>query len=205
MKIFSHDSTGGVFFERKRDDVLLKNPGNPDAKLFSILKDMENYRDGDGKFHFKLCYPPHKMNVNGQWMNGDSHVGMDGICNEWTQTSNPITEGTITGYQEIHLDFPHKGNQQPWGGLGRTNMNDTNAFPSLIDDTGTDGFWWMAIGASSNHQHKDTFPGPFWHNVNKVDFYVKLERGRTGRGGIHVPYHIEILIFDPFLYLSWCI
>ena len=155
---------------------------------------MENYRRSDGKFHFKLCYPPHKMNTNGVWMNGDSQVSMDSICNEWTQTSNPITEGTITGFHKIHLDFPHKGNQQPWGGLGRTNvMNDSNIFPSLIDDTGTDGFWWMAIGATTNHQHKDTFPGPFWHNVNKVDFYVNLERGRTGKGaGIHVPYYIDL-------------
>ena len=158
---------------------------------------MENYRRSDGRFHFKLCYPPHKMNTNGVWMNGDSQVSMDSICNEWTQTSNPITEGTITGFHKIHLDFPHKGNQQPWGGLGRTNvMNDSNIFPSLIDDTGTDGFWWMAIGATSPHQYNDTFPGPFWHNVKKVDFYVNLERGRTGRGGIQI-----ILIFVCYFQL----
>ena len=168
---------------------------------------MENYRRSDGRFHFKLCYPPHKMNTNGVWMNGDSQVSMDSICNEWTQTSNPITEGTITGFDEIHLDFPHKGNQQPWGGLGRTNvMNDSNIFPSLIDDTGTDGFWWMAIGATSPHQYNDTFPGPFWHNVKKVDFYVNLERGRTGREGIHVPYHIDLFLLFPitlFHFSSW--
>ena len=71
MKIFSHDTTKGLF--SSTTEALSKNPDNPDAPLFSRLDQLKSYRS-QGTFHFKLCYP--------------DTVGDDGLnCNEWEQTS----------------------------------------------------------------------------------------------------------------------
>ena len=129
-KIFGHDSSGGLFFNGSQDEALWKNPGNPAAKQFSILKNIENFRGDDGKFHFKLCYPE---------LTGEG----GGRCNEWKQTSNPVTEGIIKGFEKIKLAFTKSGLHKPWGGLGRSETYRTHA---LMDDTGTHAYWYMAIG-----------------------------------------------------------
>ena len=77
MKIFSHNLAGGLF--DSSNDALKKNLNNPDALLFSKLNFLEGYRNKEGKFHFKICFPEIKGNN----------------CNEWKQTSNPATEGKI--------------------------------------------------------------------------------------------------------------
>jgi len=75
---------GGVF---NNINFKNKNPGNPSASLFSILDTVHKYRWHDGAFRFKLCYP-------------------DG-CIEWKQTSNPVTQTSVTGYHLINdNDFP---------------------------------------------------------------------------------------------------
>ena len=53
VKIFNHDVSGGLF--TTNDDVGIKNPDDPDSKLFSILNQLESYRNSEGMFHFKLC------------------------------------------------------------------------------------------------------------------------------------------------------
>ena len=80
MKIFSHNTEGGLF--ENRNEALTKNCHKPGAKLFSHLDKLEEYRGVDGNFQFKLCYPEL------------------GQCNEWTQSSNPVTDTTITGFKE---------------------------------------------------------------------------------------------------------
>ena len=75
VKVFSHDTGGGLF--SSQEEALNKNPDNPDAELFSILDQLENYRDHEGILHFKLCYPE-LTGVGG------------GHCNEWTQTLTSI-------------------------------------------------------------------------------------------------------------------
>ena len=74
VKIFNHDTSGGLFYSTQ--DALSKNPDNPDAKLFSVLNKLQDYRNHEGNFHFKLCYPE----VAG---------ASGGHCNEWFQSSNP--------------------------------------------------------------------------------------------------------------------
>ena len=107
-KVFSHNSAGGLFSDR--DDAMYKNPDNPEADLFSVLYRLEDFRDDDGNFHFKLCYPE-LTGVGG------------GRCNEWIQSSNPATEGTIAGFQvelqaNLHEDFAklfNHGEGLHWG------------------------------------------------------------------------------------------
>ena len=89
--MFSHNVSGGLWTDH--EEVGSKNVDNPDAKLYSILNKLENYRNKEGKFKFKLCYPELTWGKNGS------------NCNEWFQTSNPYTDSTITGFQEIFLAF----------------------------------------------------------------------------------------------------
>ena len=90
---------GGLF--KSRSDALSKNPENEDAKLFSILDELENYRGQDGNLQFKLCYPEF------------------GKCNEWIQLSDPVKETRIRGFKAISLAFQKRGDLRPWGGLGK--------------------------------------------------------------------------------------
>ena len=100
MQVFSHNTAGGLF--SSQEDALSKNPGEPEADLYSVLDQLESLRSVEGSFHFKLCYPE----VTGE---------AGGNCNEWTQTSNPATDSNIAGYQanirilqgvpEVSIDF----------------------------------------------------------------------------------------------------
>ena len=158
VKVFSHDTSGG-FFSWDDQDALSKNSDDPNAKLYSILNKLEDYRGADGSFFFKLCYPE----VSGV---GNSH------CNQWIQSSNPATKRTIQGFKAISLAFTG-GSRGPWQGIGRSRSR-TN----LIDDYPDSGAWWTAIGAKRGHpKYASTIPGPASHLVTKVELYVLPESG----------------------------
>ena len=124
---------------------------NPDADLFSILDQMENFRNQDGNFHLRVCYP--ELSVNGS------------SCNEWIQSSNPVTETEITGFQAISLAFTKNGNKDAWKGLGLEKTNNT-----LIADCPKNQKWWGAIGAIEwSSEGTGVIPGPRNHQpVTKV-------------------------------------
>ena len=94
LKVFSHDTAGGLFTDIS--DAMSKNPDNPEADLFSILDKLEDYRKPVGHFHFKLCYPE-LQGVNG------------GHCNEWKQSSNPVSQGTVSQFRPISIEFEKDG------------------------------------------------------------------------------------------------
>ena len=188
VKVFSHNTAGGLF--SSQDDAVNKNPGNPDAELFSILDQLEDYRDHEGIFHFKLCYPE----ITG--------VG-GGRCNEWTQASNPVYYSTIQGFQEISLAFLRDGNNNSWRGLGRSHSKF-----SFLDDTPADDTQWTAIGATalgySSAEFKKMFnkfsansslslgfllsciPGPIPHCVTKVELYISSGKNQRIPLFIHI-------------------
>ena len=137
--------------------MLRKNPDNPNADLYSILDRLEDFRDGDDKFQFKLCYP------------GLAPVGDKGNCNEWIQTSNPATESTITGFEAISLAFVLDSYEKPWRGLGRNLASLQSS--TLIDDSPSESYWWSAIGAFTTYENG--IPGPNPNVVRKVELFVK--------------------------------
>ena len=167
-KVFSHDSSSGEFFA-SQSDALNKNSDNPDAALFSILDQLEDFRQSDGRFHFKLCYPEVTWGVDGK------------KCNEWYQTSNPATETTITGFEAIDLAFTINSFEKPWSGIGRS----PSKWPyALIDDAPSESNWWTSIGATRSFGSASTFPGPYTGSsnynpattpVSKVELLVKSE------------------------------
>ena len=117
---------------------------------------MEKFRTGDGKFHFKIVFPEL------------------GGSNEWIQTSNPVTESTIEGFQPVKLDYQLDGFNNPWGGLGL----DTGTARAFISDTPTGGNWFMCIGCQDWWGGSQTIPGPSLDPnppaVTRVELYVNV-------------------------------
>ena len=158
-KVFSHDTSGGLF--SNIEDAKNINSDDPNAALFSKLDQLEGMRASDGQFHLKLCYP--------------ELTQFSPPCNEWTQTSNPATESTITGYQGGQVSFTKNGGGAPFGGLALSNITSS----TRIDANPSDELWWYAIGAFSYHGGPDTIPGPQssddHHSVKIVEIFVKIE------------------------------
>ena len=158
--MFNHDTRGGVF--SSQEDAANKNADDPDAYLFSILDQLENFRDRDGNFHLKLCYPEMTWGVKGQ------------TCNEWKQSSNPFTDTLITGFQPIFLAFTQDSSFDDWRGLGRS----PSQFPqTLIDDAPEESFWSSAIGATEYYPEEPFIPGPKHTeidnmNITRIELYV---------------------------------
>ena len=142
-KVFSHDTSCGLF--SNKEQVLKSNPENSDAHLYSILYRLEEFRNSEGNFQFKLCYPEIK-GIGGK------------SCNEWIQSSNPATESVITGFKPISLAFVKNSISQDWKGLG-INLPGNQA-SSLIDDSPSHPYWFSAIGAFRNWRGADKIPGP---------------------------------------------
>ena len=123
---------------------------------------MENYRNAEGNFHFKLCYPE----LVGKGKGG-------GYCNEWVQSSNPAVETNITGFKAVSpLAFERDSYNKKWAGLG---LDGTSMKASLIDDAPSRTHWWTAIGATRSHRRADTIPGPRPNVVKTVELYVLNE------------------------------
>jgi hypothetical protein len=161
-KVFSHDTSGGAF--ASTTDALSKNSEDPTAALYSVLDTLETLRLRDGSLHLKLCYPE---------LAGDA----DPPCNEWHQTSNPVTESAVTGFEAVRLGFPVASDGGgDWSGLA---LSVTSPSLALIDDSPASTFWYFAIGATdigANPNIPGVIPGPRipdgW--VKKVELYAEL-------------------------------
>ena len=141
--MFGHDTKGGLFINQA--DVGSKNPDNSDALLFSKLGQLENCRNYDGTFKFKLCYPELTWGVNKE------------KCNEWIQSSNPLTESTITGFVAISLAFTKNGDLRDWKGLGKLLPSFQQLLMMLLKQV-SDGF--HLLEQHSSIQVKDSFQAP---------------------------------------------
>eukprot|EP00039_Didymoeca_costata_P018192 m.332487 g.332487 ORF g.332487 m.332487 type:complete len:4620 (+) comp16956_c0_seq1:136-13995(+) len=100
------------------------NTSTPDAADYSILSQLESYRNSLGAFEFKMVWP----NMTG----ANTQI--------WQQTSNPLTEYP-KGYVAKSLSF----SDNYWGGL------QPSSGPTLLDGS-NGGSWYYAVGTSANWQ-----------------------------------------------------
>jgi len=150
-KVYSHDVDGGLF--ANLDEAKKKNIDDESASLFSVLYNLESMRNDDGVFHFKLCYP---------------ELSEEFPCNEWIQSSNPVTESNVTGYSGVKLTYPKNGIRGPFQGLGLSPPSFVN---NLIDDAPSHGKWWSSIG-TIKAIGSGIIPGPYGQTVKKNELYV---------------------------------
>ena len=118
-------------------------------------------RNAEGFFHFKLCYPDLAPVLAFE----KRHFP----CNEWIQSSNPLTQQKITGFAGISLTWNTNGIGGPFQGLG-LNLPDRGF--NLIDATPDDRGWWYSIGSLKYHSGPDSVPGPWPYVVKRVVLYV---------------------------------
>ena len=100
-------------------------------------------RNEDGVFHFKLCYP--------------EFTEYDPPCNEWKQSSNPLTEPKITGFSAKAITWPKNSIDKEFGGLG---LSPPSFRENLIDDAPEHSYWYSSIGSLKHWGGSDTIPGP---------------------------------------------
>ena len=137
----------------------MKNIDDEEADLFSVLYNLESMRNNKGVFHFKLCYPElaNATNVS--------------PCNEWVQSSNPVTESTITGYAPILLTWNTNGVGGTFQGLG---LSPPSFSYNLLDNTPGDSQWVFSIGSLQYWPSSGQVPGPYpaVSAVKKVELAV---------------------------------
>jgi len=154
LKVFYHNATGGLF--KSNAEALSKNRDDPDCPdcFFSRLDQLENFRTEDGKFHLKIVYPEL------------------GGSNEWIQTSNPVLNSTIEGFQPLKLDYHIDGYGEVWRGLGLC----TGSPEAFICDTPIERHWHTPIGCQAYwpSSARRTIPGPRpnANGVTIVELYI---------------------------------
>jgi len=68
----THQASGGGFFENTGNPDA--NTQNPDAPLFSLLSEMEQFRRLDGTFHFRMSWPGMCELVAGYCIDGIDYI-----------------------------------------------------------------------------------------------------------------------------------
>jgi hypothetical protein len=135
-----------------------KNADDPHSEAFSILDELERFRDpADGKFTLKLTWPDY--------------------CNSWTQTSNPTLPASakVVGYQAVNVD---PALAAEFGGLRYVDQA-LPAFNGTCQASGDSGStWFFCLGYGGAHWYDGG--GIPWTTtseagVHVVELYVSRE------------------------------
>ena len=156
-------------FVQPTDDWESYNPTETDAPNFSALDTLESCRDSQSKLHLKIVWP------NREAPN----------YNEWKQTSNPIDNPTVTGYEPVDIHFT----SQSWGGLERQSGGS-----ALLDGSVGVGSWYYAIGA--RQLHGTGIPGAS-DSESMVELYAMCPGGKQPS--------LSSTLFSSLLFSSQCI
>merc|ERR1719347_2514099 len=97
-------------------------------------------RDDNGVFHFKLCYPDLTQH--------------EFPCNEWKQSSNPVTHSQVEDFVALRLTWPLRADGQPFVGLMSSNTGQ-----NLMDDNPSEDYWWNSVGTIKDYEGKILGPG----------------------------------------------
>ena len=134
------------------------NPTDTDAPSFSALSTLESCRDEEGKLHMKIVWPNRSP---------PNH-------NEWKQTSNPVTDSTVAGYEPIDIHFTDLA----WGGL------EYNGEQTLLDGSVNHNYWFYAVGARQRHGGGIPGPDSSVEQVVELYQYCRMVQNATG------PWHL---------------
>jgi len=147
LKMFYHDSTGGVFFSSVNEALQCSLPNK-----YSILSELDQRYALNGQYEFLLEYPE-----------------LSGF-NRWKQNNSPIieTEGQYgsmaQGYTPISVSWTVNG----WGGLVKSKAKTT----FIEGSTSSTSLAWYGIGYISK-QYSPKMAGPGKH-VYKVCLWVRI-------------------------------
>ena len=144
-------STGSVwariFHHKLTDHCLLFSPSFvkdiQEENRYSRLGLLENYRNNIGGFDFICIQPEYPTAVH-----------------RWTQTSNPLTTTTVTGYKYI-------------SGADGSGLVQGFSEYALLAHTTRSNDWWCAFGTYVTHSAG--IPGFGGKVVHESDLYVRID------------------------------
>ena len=140
-------------FFKDLNDAMNKNADDEDANMFSILDQLEQYRNCRGEFHFKLCYPELAENFSFP-------------CNEWTQFNNPVSDSMSRDFKPVKISF--RSATLEFKGLGMSERGKLNNliedYPFLKENRS------FSVGTIKGIDGKIAGPPP--HLVEKVELFV---------------------------------
>ena len=142
VKVFNHNTIGGMFSRYDRDEVRNFNSDDPDADLYSILDQIENYRI-DGLFHIRFCYPEYTEEFP---------------CNEWTQSSNFLEETEVADYKQIRITYEKCYGDLDFAGLRKSTSNYWSFFVATCYS------WYFGIGygyGSTSRSYEGAYGKPW--------------------------------------------
>ena len=157
LKIFYHNSTGKVFFDKSEVKYKTNDP-----KKYSLLKLIPFIRRYDETYEFIIEYPE---------LNG---------FNRWYQTINPLEGKPLMTNSEIGFHpISLKWAGEIFSGLSISDF--TNY--SYLDGSSNTSYWHYAIGAYYYFGAEDQFPGPrigagdnySVYNVRQVFLYIRVK------------------------------
>ena len=128
-RVFYHNCVNGSELFTSEAEALSTNS----RYKFSVLSDLENYRNSNGEFEFLLQYP-NDTNQYNRWIQKDNPAKVT--------VANGTGNETAAGYKAVHVDWT--GNY--WGGLTKSTSTAT-----FINGSVGHGNWFYAIGAYRKH------------------------------------------------------
>ncbi|XP_059096821.1 uncharacterized protein LOC131891310 [Tigriopus californicus] len=115
--IVRHDNTGSVAWFSPNDHLV----GQITDSLYSIVQQISDYKSCKGYYHLRMAWPEL------------------GYFNEWWQTSSPLEDSPVVGFEPIALRFPLS-----FGGL----RSDGPLGSQMTATTGPNNELWYALGAT---------------------------------------------------------
>lgn len=164
LQVFHHNTNNNTVWFKNAAEALHCNT----TYKFSILDQLEYFRNKDGNFEFLLEYPIELPNKYNRWIQSD---------NPATTTEVDTSSGSpATGYTAVHIDW----NNHLWGGLLKGNFSGKFCF---MDGDTNHGNWHYAIGCYDNTNNMECIekwrtkmPGPAEeYPATEVNLYVRID------------------------------
>jgi len=128
------------------------NSSDPDNDNYSILDQIDTYKNTDGKYRLRYLDT------------GDSSTA--GRFNDWRQTSNfTTTSNSVSGYEAVSV----YDTGSSWGGLC---VNGYNSFSRFDGSPGSTN-WWFAIATIYSTWDGGRIPG--LNTTNQMEVYIMKE------------------------------
>lgn len=164
LQVFHHNTNNNTVWFKNAAEALHCNT----TYKFSILDQLEYFRNKDGNFEFLLEYPIELPNKYNRWIQSD---------NPATTTEGDTPNGSpATGYTAVHIDWSN----HLWGGLLKGNFSGKFCF---MDGDTNHGNWHYAIGCYDNTNNMECIekwrtkmPGPAEeYPATEVNLYVRID------------------------------
>ena len=109
-RVLAYDNRVGDFFSNYTEARSASGNVSAVVHKYSILGQLESYRNADGSFHFVLDYPLFSVTRQYTAVSNRQPVGVfGGSINEWFQTSNPVMSlpgQAASDYVPLMVNYP---------------------------------------------------------------------------------------------------